>query len=798
MFRFKILFSFIFSILTISVSAQQNAIISGEVIDSTGVIIGASAILKGTKIGATTDGNGRFQIKSVKPGNYTLIVSYIGFQTIVREISLKENQNLQLNFVLQSDNNNLKIVDVRGRTVVNEIKQSAFTVNAIDLKTFQNTSADLNTILNKSTGVKVRETGGMGSDFNFTLNGLSGRQIRFFIDGIPMESFGSSFGLNNIPVNLAERIEVYKGVVPVELGADALGGAVNIITNQSASKFLDASISYGSFNTTRAAVSGKYTDQKTGMYLNLNAYHNYSDNNYLMRSNPKYDAAIKVTDENGALVERDVRRFHSAYRSTAGQIGIGVANKKWADKLELNMLYSDMYKEIQTGATQDKVIGEVTNNEKFFMPSLKYKKTNFLTKGLTATVFASTSIQRSHVPDTSNYFYTWSGKGRDEPISGELYGIKNIYHYRNTASLARANFSYEINENNSFNANYNYSHFARRATEDLGLVKNNTFDEPNTIAKQVAGLAYQNNLFDKRLTTSIFGKFYHLDALVRNAVYFSQNQTYLKSDSETANSYFGYGIATRYRVTDNFGIKASYEHAYRLQEGEELFGNGIDVTSNINLKPENSDNINVGAFYNFELSQQHHFTLEGSYFYRNAKDFIYFIPSGGIYSMYNNLAGAKINGAELEVRYHYADLLNFSVNGTYQEAVSRQRYEPNTSTLDMTYGDRIPNQPWFYANANVEIGKNDVWAKGNRLQLSLSSQFVNWFYLNWESRGSVESKNQIPTQFSHNAAVSYTIQNGRYNIALEVNNFTNELLYDNFRLQKPGRSVFMKLRYFIK
>ncbi|RZK58303.1 MAG: TonB-dependent receptor [Pedobacter sp.] len=796
MYWSKIFLTFSLFIFLTSANAQQNSNISGVVSDSSGVIVGASALLKGKKIGATTDANGYFQINNVKPGNYTLLLSYVGFKTIGKEITIKEGQSLQLDFRLQPNQNDLDLIDIKGRTVANELKQSAFTVNAIDLKTFQNTSADLNQILNRSTGVKVRETGGMGSDFNFTLNGLSGRQIRFFIDGIPMESFGNSFGLNNIPVNLAERIEVYKGVVPVELGADALGGAVNIITNQSAAKFLDASISYGSFNTTRAALSGKYTDQKTGLYFNVNAYHNYSDNDYLMRSNPKYDAAIKVV-ENGELVERDVRRFHSAYRSTAGQFGIGIANKSWADKLELNVLYSDMYKEIQTGATQNKVIGEVTNNEKFFMPSLKYKKTNFLTKGLTATVFASTSIQRSHVPDTANFVYSWSGQGRPEPISGELYGVKSIYHYRNTASLARANFSYQLDENNSFNANYNYSYFSRKATEDLGIVKNNTFDEPNTIGKQVAGLAYQNSAFNNRLTTSVFGKFYGLNALVRNAV-FSQNQTYIKTNAETTNSYFGYGVASRFRVTDDFGIKASYEHAYRLQEGEELFGNGIDVTSNINLKPENSDNINFGAFYNFQVNDKHRFAVEANYFFRNAKDFIYFVPSGGVYSVYNNLAGARISGAELEFKYSYADLLNFSTNATYQDASSRQRYEPNTTIIDMTYGDRVPNQPWLYANANLEIGKNDVWAKGNRLQLSLSSQFVNWFYLNWESRGSIESKNKIPTQFSHNAALSYTMLNGKYNVALEVNNFTNELLYDNFRLQKPGRTVFMKLRYFIK
>ena len=792
----KIQVTLLFTFLVLSLQAQQPASITGLVTESAQAVSGATVMLKGIKAGATTDADGRFQINAIPPGRYTLITSYVGFITSTQDVTVKAAETLSLNIQLKSNQHNLQNVDVNGRTAIAELKQSGFTVNVIDLKAFQNTSADLNTVLNRSTGVKIREQGGLGSDFNFTLNGLSGRQVRFFIDGIPMESFGNALGLNNIPVNLAERIEVYKGVVPVELGADALGGAVNIITNQSVSQYLDASISYGSFNTLRGALSGKYSDKKTGLIFSFNGYHNSSDNDYLMRSNPKYDAAIKVV-EDGQLVERDVRRFHSAYRSTMGQLGIGLANKSWADLLELNITYSDMFKEIQTGANQNKVIGEVTNHEKFFMPTLRYKKSNFITPGLTATFFASASLLRSEVPDTANYVYSWSGRGREELISGELYGVKSIYHYRNTAGLARANFSYELNANNSLNLNYNYSYFGRRATEDLGIVKNNTFDEPNTISKQVAGFAYQNNAFNEKLTTSVFAKFYALGALVRSAV-FSQNQTYVKSAAELSNQYFGYGLATRYRLSDGAGFKLSYEHAYRLQEGEELFGNGIDVTANINLKPEQSDNVNVGAYYNFRLNDNHSFGVEGSYFYRNAKDFIYFIPSGGVYSVYNNLAGAQINGAELEVKYRYAKLLNFSVNGTYQKATSKQQYEPNTTIPDMTYGDRIPNQPWLYANANLEIGQNDVWAPGTRLQLSLSSQFVNWFYLNWESRGSIESKNKIPTQLSHNAALSYSMKNGQYNIAAELNNFTNELLYDNFRLQKPGRSAFIKLRYFIK
>ncbi|WP_316826323.1 TonB-dependent receptor [Pedobacter miscanthi] len=794
MYRLK--FLFLFLLFSATVYAQQGAQISGYITDSTGKVAGVSILIKNTKIGTTTDTDGFYNLKGLKAGNYTIVISYLGSVAGTKQANLKSGEQLQLDFKLDKNPQHLSTVAITAKTKSTALKESGFNVNGIETKLFLNTTTDLNQVLNRSTGVKVREQGGMGSDFNFSLNGLSGKQIRFFLDGIPMESFGSAMSLNNIPVNLAERIEVYKGVVPVELGADALGGAVNIITDQHTKKYLDASFSYGSFNTSRTAIAGRFTDEKTGLMFNFNGYHNYSDNDYLMRSNPQYDAAIKVV-ENGELVERDVRRFHNAYRATMGQFDVGLTHKSWADQITLGLVYSNLFKEIQTGTNQNKVYGALNNREQFLMPSVKYKKQNFLVNGLTANLMASYSINRSKVADTSSYLYSWSGKGRYEPIQGELNDIKSIYHYKNTTGIARANFAYGLDANNSLNLNYNYSHFGRSATEDLGVVKNNAFDVPNTISKNMLGFAFQNNLFNKKLNTTAFAKYYNFNAFVRNAVYFSKENSWVKSDSELSNNYFGYGLATRYKITEALGLKFSYEHAYRLQEGDELFGNGIDIASNVNLKPENSDNINLGAYYSFKINQ-HKFAIEGSYFFRNAKDFIYFIPTGGIFSNYTNLGKAQINGAEAEIRYNYSELFEFSVNATYQNAINKQEYELGTGLKDMTYGDRIPNQPWLYGNANFSIGKNDLLGKDTRLQLNLSTQYVNWFYLNWESRGSIESKNKIPSQLIHNVALSYSIKNGRYNISAESFNVTNELTYDNFRLQKPGRSFFMKLRYFIK
>lgn len=75
----------------------------------------------------------------------------------------------------------------------------------------------------------------------------------------------SAFGLNNIPAGLAKRVEVYKGVVPIELGGDALGGAINIVTDDSRRTRVNASYSFGSFNTHKTNVYAEHTTKK-GFY----------------------------------------------------------------------------------------------------------------------------------------------------------------------------------------------------------------------------------------------------------------------------------------------------------------------------------------------------------------------------------------------------------------------------------------------------------------------------------------------------------------------------------------------------
>ena len=137
------------------------------------------------------------------------------------------------------DSIDLKEVKVVGKSKARRMQEQAYAISVVDLAKQYVSATPLNKVLNTVTSVKIREEGGLGSNYSLSMNGFSGNQVKFFIDGIPMDNFGSSFNLANISANMADRIEVYKGVLPVYLGSDALGGAVNIVTRRNAN-YLDA------------------------------------------------------------------------------------------------------------------------------------------------------------------------------------------------------------------------------------------------------------------------------------------------------------------------------------------------------------------------------------------------------------------------------------------------------------------------------------------------------------------------------------------------------------------------------
>ncbi|MDR2920519.1 MAG: carboxypeptidase-like regulatory domain-containing protein [Tannerella sp.] len=766
--------------------SQVKVDISGKITSTDGEIINfASVFFKGTNYGSATDADGGYEL-SAPAGEYVLTVSAIGYETYEKKITLTAENNQHLNIIIIPKEEQLDEVVVISNGI-GRLKRSAFNVVAIDAKSLQNSTQNLSEALAQAPGMKLRESGGVGSDMQLMMDGFSGKHIKIFIDGVPQEGVGNSFSLNNIPVNYAERIEVYKGVVPVGFGTDAIGGVINIITKKNQNKwFLDASYSYGSFNTHKSYVNFGQTF-KSGLTYEINAFQNYSDNDY--------DVETSVKDfETGAInkkkIER-VKRFHDNYHNEAISAKAGITDKIWADRLMFGFTYSRMYKEIQTGVRQEVVFGGKYRKGHSVMPSLEYRKKDLVVKGLDVVLTANYNENISYNVDTSSYEFNWRGEKRLMSSPGE----QSYQHTRSDNNNWNGTFTanYRLNKAHVFTFNHVLNNFKRSNRSVLN--KNSGSDAiPKETRKNISGLSYRL-MPSEHWNASVFGKYY--DQYVAGPIATSSAQDEYTRISNSIHA-MGYGAAGTYFILKSLQTKLSYEKAYRLPTNDEMFGDEDLETGDLSIKPENSDNLNLNLSYN-ETFGKHFVYVEGGLIYRSAKDYIQrkiTSLSGGKYgAAYSNHGRVLTKGYTLSVRYGFTKWI--SVGGNFTEMNVRDNVKTinGTDQTSLTYDARMPNLPYRFANSDVTFNWHNLGMKGNVLTVIYDNLYMHSFPLYSEAVGS-DSEFTVPTQFSHNLTFSYSIKNGRYNLSFECRNFTDEKLYDNFSLQKAGRAFYGKVRVY--
>jgi len=781
----KILLLSLFICSLTAFSQSNNINVTGTINDSEGApIAGATVVIEELSKGVTTNIDGVYNLSTnAKSGSYTLKVSYLGFEAKEISVSLKQGETVNVALQLEESSYDLDEVVVSGQSIVNQVREKAFNVSVVDAKELHNTTLDLGHALDRVSGIRVRESGGVGSQMNFSINGFRGKQVRFFIDGVPMDNFGSSFQLNNIPINLAERIEVYKGVVPVGLGSDALGGAVNIITNAYSKNHLDASYSYGSFNTHRSMVNAIYV-AKNGFTAQLNAYQNFSDNSYKVN--------VDVADINTGQYypNQTVKRFHDQYHNETVIANFGVVNKSYADQLLFGITLGNNYREIQTGARIVSVFGGWHRRGNVIMPSVKYKKKNFLVEGLNVRINANYNLGQEKNIDTLHRRYNWFGEYKEyEGPGGER--SYSLYKYRNNNGVGAAAFDYTIAEKHRISLGNTLNTFNREGEDELNP-NNDTYQQPRKTLKNILGLSYAYET--ENWNASAFTKQY----FQQNKFSQSYNPTgdygdVAYRDQINIYNFFGYGLAVSHFFNENFQMKASFEKSYRLPDSGELYGDVINLQGNIDLKPEHSYNYNLGASYWLALHNEHQINFNLNGFYRDASDFIRpRLNNNQTMQVMDNLGSVTNLGVEAEVRYQSARHFNAGVNLTYQDLRNNTKYEEGQTTESIVYRDRIPNMPYLYGNADASYTFENVGGKGNLLSIGYNMLYVHAFYLYWPSLGS--DKLDIPEQLSHDLNATYTY-NEKLQFTLECRNIFDAELYDNFSLQKPGRSITGKIKY---
>ena len=780
---------FFLSACAFSTYAQKpgKTMISGKVISTEKEVVDfATVYLKGTGHGGITNQEGIYHV-SAPAGNYTLVVSAVGYKTVEKPVTLLRGQRVRQNITISPETQQLDEVTVVS-TGVSRLKRSAFNAVAVDTKELQNTTKNLSDALAKAPGMKLRESGGVGSDMQLMLDGFSGKHVKVFIDGVPQEGVGSSFGLNNIPVNFADRIEVYKGVVPVGFGTDAIGGVINIVTNKKRRRwFLDASYSYGSFNTHKSNVNFGQTF-KNGFTYEINVFQNYSDNDYHIEA--------PVEDFETGRIDRDkkvrVKRFNDTYHNEAVVGKVGVVDKKWADRLMLGFTYSNMYQDIQTGVRQDIVYGQKHRKGHSLMPSLEYYKRNLLAKGLDVALTVNYNKNLTTNVDTASYKYNWYGDRKLLNSPGE----QSYQHSRADNNNWNGTFTanYRLGKMHMLTFNHVLNTFSRSTTSLLAKE-----EQADAIAKEtrknISGVSYRL-MPSETWNLSVFGKYYN--QFVAGPVATDANQNDYVRTTRSVSS-IGYGAAGTYFILPGLQAKLSYEKAYRLPTIEEMFGNEDLEMGDIGIRPENSDNVNLNLSYNRTFGR-HSVYVEGGLVYRNTKDYIQRnitdLSGGKSAATYINYGKVLTKGYNISACYGFGKWVSVGGNFTQMDVRDNMKTSISGSAENIAYKERMPNLPYIFADSDVTFYWRDLGRKGNALTVSYDNQYLHSFTYYSSKIGSNKGDYVVPSQFSHNLSLSYSLRDGRYNLSFECRNFTDEQLYDNFSLQKAGRAFYGKVRVY--
>ena len=774
-------------LLSLNLSANDvMGMISGKVLSTDGEPIDyANVYLKGTAFTGTTDDKGLYHIKA-PAGNYTIVFSYVGCEQLEMKVEIREKDRTKLNVKLKPSNQLAEVIVV-GNTL-SKVKNSAFNATAVDTKELVNTTKPLSEALSKAPGMKIRESGGVGSDMAVTMDGFSGKHVKVFIDGVPQEGVGSSFGINNIPVNFADRIEVDRGVVPVGFGSDAIGGVINIVTPKRKRRwFLDASYSYGSFNTHKTYVNFGQT-LSSGFKYEINAYQNYSDNNYWI------DAPVENFETGGINKNKleHVRRFNDTYHNEAIVAKIGFVNKSWADRLMAGFTYSHMYKEIQTGVRQEIVYGQKHRHGHSLIGSLEYGKRNLFTRGLDVAITGNYNRNVTVNVDTASVKYNW--RGETEPLNSP--GEQSYQNSRANNNNWSATFTtnYRLGENHLFTVNDVFNTFNRSNDNLLSSVVST--DEIGKItSKNIVGVSYRYTP-NSKLNFIAFGKQYHQYVSGPAATTAAQD-TYVKSSRSV--DAFGYGAAGTWFMPLGFQLKASYEKAYRLPTIEEMFGDEDLEVGDMSLKPESSHNVNLNLSYNAAFGNTIIY-VDAGFIYRDTRDYIQrnilALSGGKSAATYVNYGKVDTKGFSVSARYNFSKWVSLGGNFTQMNVRDNMKTAMGSTVANVAYGERMPNQPYMFADSDINFYWHGLGHKSNVLTVTYDNQYTHKFCYYASNIGSNNSDYMVPDQFSHNLTISYGIKNGRYNFSFECRNFTNERLYDNFSLQKAGRAFYGKVRIY--
>lgn len=719
--------------------------VKGRIHDQGKGLAGANIRVKGSNLGTVSDVNGEFSLKVPDKKEYTLVVSFVGYEEKEIRMDILRSAPEKLSIRLYPaiyPGEEVVITATRSRENIYEIPGS---IRVIDKKEIQRIPAQkVDEIIQYASGVNAFRSGGIYSMRPVvTLRGLSGDEqgrTLVLLDGVPINK-GDTGGVNwnRLDKNNIERIEIYRGPGSGLYGNHAMGGVINIITRKPEDDLSgNAGMSFGTYNTQKgnlylgSRMSKKVWASASGFFTNSDGYNPIPDS---FRSDPDYSIPRYLNEK-------------------------GISLKSGLDQSKALKL------EMQYDYFQDRR-GE---GEKIKAPYGEYRHFN------THFARASAEGETALLNYRANVFYQKEHYFRlDERMRGGNYSRFNVNSNRIDQG-GMLHLSKQVCPRQNLSIGFD----TRLGSVDGGDYYQTSPDSVVNSGKMNLTAIYLQdavNLADGRL--KIIAGIRYDRARFYDGNYQSTDNAWAGILPElTSHTWEAWSprLSVNLKTGKKSKIYASWARGFRASILDDLTRSGWmwvgPKIANPNLEPEKLDNYEIGT----DLALNESIRLSASAFYSRGYDFLYYVRTGdslfGSRPVYQrqNVTGVSILGGELESQIRINESISFVGSYTYN----------HSEILSFTENPELEGKVLKYTpvhHAKATVFWTNKFMDINLIALYKSKQFI-------------DDKNtaSIDPYFTADIKLSKKIAEN-FNAWLSVNNVFNAQHMDNELYLSPGRLV---------
>ena len=633
-------FFFILFICTCCAYSQTYSVL-GTVHSQDTPLAFANVSIKKTTKGAVADTDGNYTIENLAPGTYTIEASFTGYNSLKKSITIL-NQNLTVNFNL-TEASLLDEVVITGTRTFKRKTDSPVIVNILNSKALENVQAcSLADGLKFQPGLRVETDCQTCNYTQLRMNGLAGGYSQILVNGRPIFSpLTGLYGLEQIPVNMIERIETIRGGGSTLYGSSAIGGVVNIITKIPKENSFDISNTYQS-------ILGDASDNMINGNATLVSKYNNSGVSFFI-NNRNRDAFDANGDNFSELPEIENTSF--------GVNGFILP----AENQKLELSFSSLHEYRYGGEMVDKAAHLALQSEErthdVLMGSLDYQVNFNRENSSLITYMGWQRTDRDHYtgifPDTPAEI--------DVHLENPPYGISKTVTFQAGAQL-----------------NHRFNDFIK-GDNVMTIGSEYVYDDVNDQIE-----AY-NYLIDQ--TTRTFGVF------VQSDWQFTPELTLLSGVRADKHNLvdrviFSPRFSLMYKPENNLQFRTTWSTGFRAPQAFDtdlhiaFAGGGISrISLAADLKEERSNS--WSASINYDRPTERYifgFTLEG--FYTQLNDAFFLAPLGedsfGELFEKQNGDGATVKGITFEARANYNKKLQLEAGFNFQTS----RYDSAVTTID--------------------------------------------------------------------------------------------------------------------